>query len=237
MTRPTVLVIEDETTLAEVLIDNLEHEGYVATVAADGESGYRAWRRSRPDLVVLDVMLPGMNGIDLCRQRRKEGDRTPVLFLSARGRADDRVEGLAAGGDDYLGKPFHLPDFLPGIKALLRRGGVHDRPTSEFAFGGHSVDFRTWTAWLAGGRKVSLGERELDIFRLLVSRQGEVVSRDDILDEVWGSDAFPASRTVDNFVMRLRRLFEPDPSQPRYFHTIWGVGYRFTPEGIEEVEP
>ncbi len=237
MTRPSVLVIEDETTLAEVLSDNLEHEGYVVTVAADGEAGYRAWRRARPDLVVLDVMLPGMNGIDLCRQRREEGDRTPVLFLSARGQVNDRVEGFAAGGDDYLGKPFHLQEFLLRIKALLRRGGADSRPRSEFVFGGHSVDFRAWTAQLAGGREVSLGERELDIFKLLASRQGDVVSRDDILDEVWGSDAFPASRTVDNFVLRLRRLFEPDPSRPRYFHTVWGVGYRFTPEGTEEDEP
>ena len=233
MSRPAVLVVEDEATLAEVLSDNLEHEGYAVTVAHDGEDGYRLWSRGAPDLVVLDVMLPGMSGIALCRRRRDEGDHTPVLFLSARGRPEDRVEGLAAGGDDYLGKPFHLQEFLLRIKAMLRRRGWSEDADAGFAFGDHRVDYRSWTARLADGREALLGEREIGIFKLLATRAGEVVSRDDILDEVWGSDAFPASRTVDNFVLRLRRLFEPDPSSPIYFHTVWGVGYRFTPEGAE----
>ena len=238
MTCPTVLIVESEPTLAEVLCDNLEHEGYDVATANDGEAGYRAWVRAAPDLVVLDVTLPGTDGVDLCRRRREEGDRTPVLLLSARSQAEDRVEGLAAGGDDYLAKPFHLQEFLLRVKALLRRRGWDGVPSATFAFGGHRVDYRSWTARLTDGREVPLGERELGIFRMLASRAGEVVSRDDILDGVWGSDAFPASRTVDNFVVRLRRLFEPDPSRPIYFHTVWGVGYRFTPSGDErEDEP
>jgi two-component system alkaline phosphatase synthesis response regulator PhoP len=231
--RASVLVIEDEVTLAEVLADNLVEEGYRVEVARDGRDGRDAWLSRQPDLVVLDVMLPGLNGYELCEQMRREGDSTPVLFLSARGQPDDRVRGLQAGGDDYLPKPFHLPEFLLRVGNMLRRRGWGPAAESELAFGGHRVDLRSWTAELADGRRELLGERELGILRLLASRPGEVVSRDDILDEVWGDDAFPSSRTVDNFVLRLRKLFEPDPAEPIYIHTVWGVGYRFTPEGEE----
>lgn len=228
---PKVLIVEDEVGLAEVLADNLREEGFDVVHAADGRAGERAWRESDPDLVVLDVMLPHVDGITLCRTMRDAGDDTPVLFLSAKGQATDRVAGLQAGGDDYLPKPFNLSEFLLRVKAMLRRLGWKPDPKSTFRFGGHEVDFRSWTARLAGGGEEALGERELAIFRLLASKPDEVVSRDDILDEVWGEEAFPSSRTVDNFVVRLRRLFEPDPSEPTYFHTVWGVGYRFTPSG------
>lgn len=226
----TILIIEDEQALAEVLADNLEAEGYRVLHAADGQQGQELWRQERPELVVLDVMLPRLDGYALCRRMREAGEQTPVLFLSAKGQPDERVAGLAAGGDDYLPKPFHLPEFLLRVANLLRRAGWGRPQDASFAFGGHRVDFRSWTAQLADGGEELLGERELGIFRLLLSRQGEVVSRDDILDEVWGDDVFPSSRTVDNFVMRLRKLFEPDPARPIYFHTIWGVGYKFTPE-------
>lgn len=235
-TAATVLVVEDEATLAEVLADNLVEEGYQVEVAVDGRSGQDAWRSGHPDLVVLDVMLPGLNGYELCEEMRRQGDTTPVLFLSARGQPDDRVRGLQAGGDDYLPKPFHLPEFLLRVSNMLRRRGWGVPADAELAFGGHRVDFRGWTAELADGRRELLGERELGILKLLATRPGEVVSRDDILDEVWGDDAFPSSRTVDNFVMRLRKLFEPDPAQPIYIHTVWGVGYRFTPDGEETRE-
>jgi two-component system, OmpR family, alkaline phosphatase synthesis response regulator PhoP len=232
----TLLLVEDETALAEVLADNLQAEGYRVLHAKDGSAGRALWLSERPDLVVLDVMLPRENGYDLCRTMRAAGLDTPVLFLSARGQPQDRVAGLAVGGDDYLPKPFHLPEFLLRVRNLLRRRGWQPPPAAGFAFGGHRVDYRTWTAELAGGREELLGERELGIFRLLASRQGEVVSRDDILDAVWGDDVFPSSRTVDNFVLRLRKLFEPDPASPIYFHTVWGVGYRFTPEGKPDAQ-
>jgi two-component system alkaline phosphatase synthesis response regulator PhoP len=196
-TVQTVLIVEDESTIAEILADNLEDEGYRTLISSDGSSGLQTWHDARPNLVILDVMLPHLSGYEICRTMRARGDSTPVLFLSAKGQADDRVQGLRAGGDDYLPKPFHLPEFLLRVENLLRR--------------------QRW-----GG---SAGEKVETL------RFGEVVSRDDILDTVWGDDAFPSSRTVDNFVMRLRRLFEPDPAAPVYFHTVWGVGYRFTPEG------
>lgn len=234
---PTVLIIEDERAIADILADNLHDEGYRTLLAADGRGGLACWQAEAPNLVILDVMLPHLSGYEVCRTMRERGDTTPVLFLSAKGQVEDRVQGLRAGGDDYLPKPFHLPEFLLRVENMLRRQGwgadAANPPGDTLHFGGHKVDFRTWAATLAGGQREPLGERELKILRLLSERRGEVVSRDDILDTVWGDDAFPSSRTVDNFVMRLRRLFEPDPAQPVYFHTVWGVGYRFTPEGIE----
>ncbi len=225
-----VLIIEDEAALATVLSDNLEAEGHSVLQASDSLQGESAWRDATPDLVVLDVMLPHKDGYTLCRERRAAGDHTPVLFLSAKGRPQERVEGLEAGGDDYLAKPFHLPEFLLRVRKLLGRSGALTAVESRLHFGGHEVDLRAWTVQLADGGEAMLSEREVGILRLLARRAGEVVSRDEILDAVWGNDIFPSSRTIDNFVMRLRRLFEPDPTEPIYFHTVWGVGYRFTPE-------
>lgn len=242
MSAARILVVEDEASLAQVLVDNLEAEGYDVRVARDGEAAETAWNGgawngATPDLVVLDVMLPRVDGYELCRRMRDAGHDTAVLYLSARGEPEDRVRGLRAGGDDYLPKPFHLPEFLLRVQALLRRrgwGATQAPEAFEYRFARHRVDYRAWTAELDDGRREPLGERELGIFRALAERAGEVVSRDEILDRVWGNDAFPSSRTVDNFVVRLRRLFEPDPSKPIYFHTVWGVGYRFTPEGEEQ---
>lgn len=229
----SVLIVEDEPGLAEVLAENLCDEGFAVEVASDGLAALDSWRTLAPDLVVLDVMLPNLDGFELCRARRAAGDTTPVLFLSARGQPGERVAGLESGGDDYLTKPFHLPEFLLRVEALLRRS----RPVSagQLRFAGHVVDLMRWTARLADGREVRLSERELGIVRLLADRVGEVVSREEIMDEVWGADTYPSTRNLDNFIMRLRRLFEPDPSAPTHFHTVWGVGYRFTPEPRSDV--
>lgn len=225
-----VLIVEDEAALAAVLADNLEAEGHEVKHAGDGDMGAALWRDERPDLVVLDVMLPYKDGYTLCRERRAAGDDTPVLFLSAKGRPEERVEGLEAGGDDYLAKPFHLPEFLLRVRKLLGRTGALKAADSRLVFGGNSVDLRSWTAHTASGKVVELSEREIGILSLLARRAGEVVSRDEILDHVWGMGRYPSSRTVDNFVVRLRRHFEPDPGNPVFLHTVWGVGYRFTPE-------
>lgn len=233
----TILIVEDEQTLADVLFDNLVAEGFDVKVAPDGRAGLELWQNLRPQLVVLDVMLPHRSGYELCRAMRNAGDDTPVLFLSAKGQPSDRVAGLAAGGDDYLAKPFHLPEFLLRVKAMLRRKGWQgeEHDDARYSFAGNVVDFRAWTATLADGAVEALGEREVKILKVLIEREGEVVSRDEILDHAWGDDAFPSSRTVDNYVMRLRKLFEPDPAKPIHFHAVWGVGYRFTPAGeVEE---
>ncbi|HEX2863174.1 MAG TPA: response regulator transcription factor, partial [Deinococcales bacterium] len=229
-----VLIVEDEPLMAELLAVNLEAEGYEVSTAPDGRAAQERWREFTPDLVVLDLMLPFVDGLEVCRRMRSEGETAPVLFLSARGEPEDRVEGLSVGGDDYVVKPFHLPEFLLRVKNLLRRRGEDSGNAPVYSFGGHRVDYRSWSVLTAGGQRDYLSERELRIFRLFAERAGQVVSREDILDLVWGADAFPSSRTIDNFVVRLRRLFEPDPAHPIYLHTVWGVGYRFTPQGEEE---
>ncbi|GIW24134.1 response regulator transcription factor [Meiothermus sp.] len=232
--KPRVMLVEDEPALAAALQDNLEGEGYAVEVIPDGQAALERWAALNPDLVVLDVMLPHLDGLQVCRKMRALGFSTPVLFLSAKGAPEERVEGLRVGGDDYLAKPFHLPEFLLRVRNLLRRRA--ETPAQVYTFAGHRIDFRAWTVYLKDGRKEFLGEREMAILRLLLERAGEVVSRDEILDRVWGQEVFPSSRTIDNFVVRLRRLFESDPQNPVHFHTVWGVGYRFTPEP-ESKEP
>jgi two-component system, OmpR family, alkaline phosphatase synthesis response regulator PhoP len=239
MKSPRVLIVEDEASMAQILAENLELEGMEISIARDGQQALEQWQTLEPDLVVLDVMLPKLNGFEVCQQMREAGNHTPVLFLSAKGQAEDRVLGLKAGGDDYVVKPFHLPEFMLRVSNMLRRATWVNSELETgfvFAFGGHSVDFRAWTTTLQNGRTESLNEREIMIFKLLTERKNAVVSRDEILDVVWGNDVFPSSRTIDNFIVRLRRFFEPDPTNPIYLHTVWGVGYRFTPEGITDQE-
>jgi two-component system, OmpR family, alkaline phosphatase synthesis response regulator PhoP len=227
--KARILIVEDEETLREMLELNLLLEHYQVGVASNGLEGLQKWRSWQPDLVVLDVMMPLMSGFELCRTMRAEQSRTPVIFLSAKTQAEDRVEGLRNGADDYLTKPFHLPELLLRIENALRRVNWFAQPVHTLEFGGHRIDFRSYTATLANGKEENLGEREVMILKLLAEKVGLVVSRDEILDTVWGQMAYPSTRTVDNFVVRLRKLFEPLPSEPRYLHTIWGVGYKFTP--------
>jgi two-component system, OmpR family, alkaline phosphatase synthesis response regulator PhoP len=231
-----ILIVEDEPTLAELLEFNLSAEGYSVSVATDGELALEKWRLEKPDLVLLDVMLPRRSGYDVCRQARLEGLRTGVLFLSAKGEANDRITGLEVGGDDYLAKPFHLRELLLRIATILRRQSwftatLEPDRTSMFEFAGHHIDFAAWTVQLANGTLENLGEREAMMLKLFVENPNCVVSRNEILDRIWGEDNYPSSRTIDNFIVRLRRILEPDPSRPKYLHTVWGVGYRFTPEG------
>ncbi len=228
-----ILVVEDEPELAAGIQENLELEGYAADVAGDGESGLEAARHGGYDLVLLDVMLPHKDGYAVCRQLRREGNSVPVLFLTAKGEPADRIRGLEEGGDDYMGKPFHLKELLLRVAAILRRNRWYGGSTAAepvVRFGGNEVDFRTYQGRGADGTEHELTHKEAMILRLLAEREGEVVSRDEILDVVWGHDAFPSSRTVDNFILRLRRRFELDPQSPRHFHTVHRVGYRFTAE-------
>jgi DNA-binding response OmpR family regulator len=229
-----ILVVEDERHLADGIRENLEAEGHRVEVAYDGQAGLERARAAPFELIVLDVMLPELDGFTLCETIREEGDDTPILFLTARGAADDRIRGLEAGGDDYLAKPFHLRELLLRIDAILRRRSWYDQtPASgnRLSFGGNVVDFRSYQASGWDGREHSLTQKEAMILKALAERAGEVVSREEILEKVWGYDVFPSTRTIDNFILRLRRRFEPDPEQPRYLHTLRGVGYRLTTEG------
>jgi two-component system alkaline phosphatase synthesis response regulator PhoP len=221
-----ILVVEDEAALRLALSDRLRSEGYEVEVAGDGDQG---WERAREgfDLILLDVMLPGRSGFDLCRDLRREGIDTPVLMLTARGEVLDRVLGLKLGADDYLVKPFETAELLARIEALLRRAQP-DTEAGTFAFGDVRVDFRRVEV-TKGGEPVELSALEFRLLRYFVEHRGEVLSRDRLLDEVWGYSADVFSRTVDQHVATLRRKIEADPRRPRHVVTVHGLGYRFTP--------
>lgn len=226
-----LLVVEDEEHLAEVIADNLELEGWRVEVAGDGVRALERIRSDPPELVLLDVMLPGMDGFAVCQALREEGSDVPILFLTARSSSDDRVRGLELGGDDYLGKPFELRELILRVRAILRRRQWMRSPSPAgegLALGAARVDFKACVAEV-GGRRIALSPKETLILRCLAERPGEVVTRAEILDRVWGYDAFPTTRTIDNFIVRLRRALEPDPQNPRYIHTVRGTGYRLTP--------
>lgn len=232
-----ILVVEDEAHLAEGIRVNLEAEGYEVEVAGDGLQGLIRFQAGGIDLIVLDVMLPHKDGFTVCQEIRASGSKVPILFLTAKNTADDRIYGLEIGGDDYLGKPFHLKELLLRIKGMVERQQWYVETPSQgdhIAVGDHQVDFRSYEVTDPGGEREFLPQKEVMLLKILVERVGEVVSRDEILDYVWGYDVFPSTRTVDNFIVRLRKRFEPDPAQPRYFHTVRGVGYRYTPEGADE---
>ena len=228
-----ILIVEDEKHLAEALAHNLKFEGYDTHVVGDGEAGRERLAAEDYDLLVLDVMLPGISGFELCERLRESGNRVPVLFLTARNTDADRLAGLRHGGDDYMTKPFLIEELVLRIRGILRRQEWYQTPVAErgvFHFGDNEVNFRTFRARGAGG-DVQLTEKECMLIKLLVERQGQVVSRELILERVWGYAYGSSSRTIDNFIVRLRRYFEPDPRRPRYIHSVRGVGYRFTPEG------
>lgn len=229
-----ILVAEDELHLAEGIRENLLLEGYTVHVAADGLAALDYWHKHQVDLVVLDVMLPFRDGYAVCRTMREDMHRghVPILFLTAKNTPENRVEGLQAGGDDYLGKPFHLKELLLRISGMLRRAEWMQTPQQEQIvwLNDFQIDFKKYQITDPNGYVEFLPQKEMTILKLLLQRSNQVVSRDDILDQVWGYDVYPSSRTVDNFIVRLRKRFELDPSHPQYFHTVRGVGYRFTPK-------
>ena len=225
--KKRIQIVEDEEHIADGLSINLSLEGYEPLWAASAEEGLEHWRRGGTDLIILDIMLPGMDGFEFCNIVRGTGDRVPILFLTARDRGEDRVRGLEEGGDDYLCKPFDLRELLARIKGIFRRGEWYRAaPILErLEIGDCVVDLRKHEALTPRGR-VTLKEKEAMILRLLVERAGEPVDRDTIIDRVWGYDAFPSTRTVDNFILSLRKTLEPDPSNPSYILTVFGRGYR-----------
>lgn len=231
MSGERLMIVEDEAHLAEVVADNLELEGWQVEVARDGQSALQQIRKSRPEMVILDIMLPHMDGFQVCQTLRREGNHVPILFLTARNSRDDRIKGLESGGDDYLTKPFEMQELVLRVRAILRRKVWFAGPSpagEELLLGEARVNFGAFSVTIQGKSAV-LSEKETMILRCLAERTGEVVSRDDILDRVWGYEAFPTTRTVDNFIVRLRRILEPDPKNPRYIHTVRGTGYRLTP--------
>ena len=228
----TVLAIEDDPAILRGLADNLRFEGYEVITATDGETGYRLQQERKPDLILLDLMLPRMSGFEFCRKLRGEGIQTPVLMLTARSEEPDRVLGLDLGADDYVTKPFSVRELMARVRALLRRSqsGSEGSPglPDSLHFGGMDIDFRSYEA-RRNGEPVEMTRKEFAILRFLASRVGDVVTRDDLLNEVWGYESYPSSRTVDNHVAGLRAKLERDSSQPEHIKTVYGVGYKFVP--------
>jgi two-component system alkaline phosphatase synthesis response regulator PhoP len=225
----SLLLIEDEKNLLSVIKLNLEMEGYAVTAFDNGETAWQKFSGPRYSLIILDVMLPGMDGFELCRNIRKVDKHTPILFLTARGDAEDRINGLKLGADDYLVKPFHLEELLLRVKALLRRSSaLPEKEKEEYAFGGNTINFLNYEIQTARGIKHQLSKREVELLKLLIEHTNEVVTRDLILEKVWGYETIPSTRTVDNYIVSFRKYFEEDPKNPRYFHSIRGVGYKFT---------
>ncbi len=226
-----VLLIEDEENLAAGIRFNLEAEGLNVDWVRDGRLALERIEDPSYHLVILDVMLPGVDGFTLCETARQAGVDTPVLFLTAKAGVDHRIRGLEVGGDDYLAKPFHLTELLLRVQAILRRRAWRPAPAADAVrFGDNEFDFAAFTGTSWDDRTQHLTQKEGMILKTLAEREGEVVSREEILDRVWGYEAFPSSRTIDNFILRLRKRFETDPERPRHFHTVRGVGYRFTAE-------
>jgi len=223
-----ILVVDDETHLADGIRENLQAEGYDTAVAYDGAAGLDLIRAERFDLAILDVMMPEMDGLELCGSMRRDGIQTPVLFLTVKGGLEDRVRGFEAGGDDYLTKPFHLKELLLRVAAILRRGRWYEESQDTIEFGGNRIDFKTYQARAWDGTEHNLTHKEAMIVQALAERAAEIVTREEILDRVWGYEVFPSTRTIDNFIVRIRKRFERDPERPAHFHTVRGVGYRFT---------
>lgn len=223
-----VLIIEDERDLVTGLKDNFQYEGYQVCAAYDGESGMESVRRENPDLILLDVMLPKMNGLDVCRKLRRQGIETPILMLTARGQEMDKVVGLEVGADDYITKPFGLREVLARVRAVLRRARGKVAELESFDFGDVHVNFRRYETTKAGS-PILLSPREFAILQFLVQHREETVTRDQLLDEVWGLNNYPFTRTVDNHIAKLRQRVEDSPSEPRHIITVHRVGYKFVP--------
>jgi two-component system alkaline phosphatase synthesis response regulator PhoP len=231
--RARILVVEDEEHLAAGISENLEAEGYATEVAHDGEDGLVKVRAGTYDLVLLDVMMPKLDGLEVCAAMRRDGLTTPVMFLTVKSEPADRIRGLEAGGDDYLAKPFHLRELLLRVAAILRRSDWYNQSEDTLAFMGNDVDFKTYQARAWDGSEHALTHKEAMILKMLSENAGAIVPREDILDRVWGYEVFPSTRTIDNFIVRLRKRFERNPEAPLHFHTVRGVGYRFTLEPEE----
>jgi two-component system alkaline phosphatase synthesis response regulator PhoP len=222
-----ILLVEDEQSLVLGITDRLVSEGYAVESALDGEAGLSAAAGGSFDLIILDVMLPEKSGFDVCRDLRQRGVNTPILMLTARDQVVDRVLGLKLGADDYLTKPFEMMELLARVEALLRRTRTTvDLDAGGYSFGDVEVDFRG-AEILRGGEPVDLSALEYKLLRYFIEHRGEILSRDRLLDEVWGYDASVYSRTVDQHVAALRRKLEPNPSRPRFLVTLHGLGYKF----------
>jgi DNA-binding response OmpR family regulator len=230
--KPHIMLVEDEIHLARGICFNLEEEGCRVSHFATGEKALEALEFEHFDLIILDVMLPGMDGFQVCRAVREQDGRMPILMLTARSEESDRVHGLETGADDYLTKPFNLVEFLLRVKGMLRRSSWYrpDPVEEGYRFGQNEVFLLSYRARTAQG-EIDLTEMEVRVLSLFFQKEGRAIPRGELLQSVWGYSNDTETRTLDNFIVRLRRYFEPDPTKPAHFQTVRGVGYRFSRKG------
>ena len=224
--RTKILIVEDEPNMVAGLRDNFEYEGYKVITAGDGVEGLERAFADSPDLVVLDVMMPRMSGLDVCRQLKARRPSIPVIMLTARGQEVDKVVGLELGADDYVTKPFSIRELLARVKAVLRRARTLPREQEHLSFGDVEVDLRKHQVQRRG-QAVEFSAKEFQLLKYFLCHPGEALSRDRLLDEVWGYERYPTTRTVDAHIVRLRQKLEPNPEEPRFILTVHGVGYKF----------
>lgn len=229
--KTSILLVEDEENLHEALKLNLELEGYDITSAYDGVAALNKVQSEYFDLIILDVMLPEMDGINVTETIRISNNEVPILILSAKNSSADRVLGLKKGADDYLTKPFNLEELLLRIHKLIDKNKkLQDKTTVDdnYTFGGNTIDFKAQEATISNGKKIQLSKKETMLLKLLIENKNEVVPREKILQSVWGYNVYPTTRTIDNFILSFRKYFEADSRNPKYFHSVRGVGYKYS---------
>jgi two-component system, OmpR family, alkaline phosphatase synthesis response regulator PhoP len=229
-TKPSILLVEDEENLHEALKLNLELEGYSVTSAFDGAAALKAVQEEYFDLIIMDIMLPEIDGISVIQTIRLTHTEVPILILSAKNNSEDRVLGLKKGADDYLTKPFNLEELLLRVEKLIDKNKrLQDRSTvgDTYTFGGHTVNFKAQQATTAKGERIDLSKKEIMLLKLLIENKNEVVPREKILQAVWGYNVYPTTRTIDNFILNFRKYFEEDSRNPKHFHSVRGVGYKY----------
>jgi len=225
--KEKILIIEDEGDLVKGLKLNLAGEGYDVAWAYDGQEGIRKALEERPDLIILDIMLPKMDGLEVCREIRQKNMNIPIIMLTAKGEEVDKVVGLEVGADDYITKPFSIRELLARVKAHLRREKREVKKIPEaYSFGDVEVDFSHFKV-RRKGKEVDLTSLEVEILKYFVAHRGEVVTREALLDKIWGYERFPTTRTIDNHILKLRKKIEEDPAHPKYIFSVYGAGYRF----------
>jgi DNA-binding response OmpR family regulator len=221
-----ILIVEDEPNMVSGLRDNFEFEGYQVISAPDGVAGLERALTEAPDLVILDVMMPRMSGLDVCKQLKTKKPAIPIIMLTARGQEVDKVVGLELGADDYITKPFSIRELLARVKAVLRRAGIAPRPAEKYSFGEVEVNLRSCRV-SKRGKELDFSSKEFELLKFFLHHPGETLSRDRLLEEVWGYAHFPTTRTVDAHIVRLRQKIEPKPDEPRFILTVHGTGYKF----------
>jgi len=228
--KPSILLVEDEENLHEALKLNLELEGYQVTSAYDGIEAMKAFENEYFDLIILDVMLPEIDGFGVTQNIRLTNTEVPILILSAKDTSADKVQGLKKGADDYLTKPFNLEELLLRVqKLILKNKRLQDKSSvgDSYSFGGHTIDFKAQESTTAKGEIIPLSKKETMLLKLLIENKNDVVPREKILQSVWGYNVYPTTRTIDNFILNFRKYFEADSRNPKYFHSVRGVGYKY----------